>query len=114
MVTLPRKPISPKRWSLAELQADARSATRAFRNERLNEPLDLYNQSFNEFTSIFVTLIDQLPRIAKDPVNADLVAGVLDGKHRQKAFWLSHCATNIRRRSDDRRRRLAHAFKPTR
>ncbi len=68
------------------MQADARTATRAFRTERLNEPLDLYNQFFGEFASIFSTLIDRLPGIAKDPVDADLIADLLDGKNEQKAF----------------------------
>ena len=30
------------------VQADVRMATQAFRNERLNEPLDLYNQFFDQ------------------------------------------------------------------
>ncbi len=86
MATSPKKKVSPKQWSLAELQADAHTATRAFRNERLNEPLDLYNQFFTEFASIFGELIDQLPNIAKDPVDAELIADLVDGKNKQKAF----------------------------
>jgi hypothetical protein len=68
------------------LQVDAGLATSAFRNERLNEPLDLYNQFFTEFALIFAELIDQLPRIAKDPVNSKLIADLVDGKNKQKAF----------------------------
>ena len=57
-----------------------------FRNERINEPLDLYNRFFNEFAAIFVTLIDELPNIIRDPVDAELIADLVDGKNKQKAF----------------------------
>jgi hypothetical protein len=63
-----------------------RKATHAFRNERINEPLDLYNQFFRQFASIFSELIDQLPNIAKDPVDAELIADLVDGRNKQKAF----------------------------
>lgn len=63
-----------------------RTATSAFRNERLNEPLDLYNQFFDAFASIFLTLIDELPNIAKDPVDTELIATLVDGRNKQKAF----------------------------
>jgi hypothetical protein len=86
MATSPKKKVAPKQWSLAELQADARTATRTFRNERLNEPLDLYNQFFGQFAAIFAELIDQLPGITKDPVDAELIADLLDGRDQQKAF----------------------------
>jgi hypothetical protein len=63
-----------------------RTSTLAFRNERINEPLDLYNQFFDEFASIFVTLIDELPNIARDPVDAELIARLVDGRNEEKAF----------------------------
>jgi hypothetical protein len=68
------------------LQSDARDATDTFRNKRLNEPLDLYNKFFDQFATIFSGLIDQLSGIAKDPVDADLIADLLDRKNEQKAF----------------------------
>lgn len=86
MATSPKKKASPKRWSLAELQADVRTATRAFRNERISEPLDLYNRFFDRFAAIFGDLIEKLRDIAKDPVDAALIADLVDGKSKQKAF----------------------------
>jgi hypothetical protein len=86
MATSPKAKSSPKKWSLDELVSDARTATIAFRNERLNEPLDLYNKFFERFAAIFATPIDQLPAIARDPVDADLIADLVDGKDEQKAF----------------------------
>lgn len=86
MANSPKKKAAPKQWSLAELQADARTATRRFRNERLNEPLDLYNHFFGQFATIFAELIDQLAGITKNPVDAELIAGLLDGRNQQKAF----------------------------
>jgi hypothetical protein len=82
----PKQKILPKKWSLTELRADVRTATRAFRDERLSEPLDLYNQFFTEFASIFSELIDQFPGIVRDPVDAQLIADLIDGKNKQKAF----------------------------
>jgi hypothetical protein len=86
MPTSPKAKASPKKWSPGELLNDARAATIAFRNERLNEPLDLYNRFFDEFATIFAELINQLPAIAKKPVDAELIADLLDGKNQQKAF----------------------------
>src|SRR6266699_2143202 len=70
MATSPKEKASPKKWSSGELLSDARAATIAFRNERVNEPLDLYNRFFDEFATIF----------------AELIAHLLDGKSQQKAF----------------------------
>lgn len=86
MATLPTSRASPKKWSLKELQRDAEKATIAFRNERLGEPLDLYNGFFDQFAAIFTGLIDRLPRLLDDPVNAELIADLLDGRNAQKAF----------------------------
>jgi hypothetical protein len=68
------------------LQSDAIRARDAFRNERLEEPLDLYNKFFDKFVAIFGDLVDQLPNISKNPVDAELIAHLLDGKSNQKAF----------------------------
>ena len=76
----------PKRWSMPELQADATAAKHAFRHERLLEPLDLYNRFFGAFAGIFRQLIDKLPEIAAEPVDANLIADMVDGRDAQKAF----------------------------
>jgi hypothetical protein len=68
------------------LIGDAEVARAAFRNERLNEPLDLYNKFFGQFAAIFAKLIDQLPSIVRSPVDAGLIAELLDSKNKQKAF----------------------------
>jgi len=52
----------------------------------LEEPLDLYNQFFTTFADIFRQLIDKLPDIGADPVDAELIAGLIDGRDAQKAF----------------------------
>ncbi len=86
MAISPKKKASPKQWPLAELQADVRTATRAFRNERINEPLDLYNRFFDQFAAIFGKLVERLPDIAKDPVDSALIADLVEGRNEQKAF----------------------------
>jgi hypothetical protein len=68
------------------LASDAATAKSTFRNERLLEPLDLYNQFFATFAAIFRELINRLPDVAADPVNAELVADLMDGRDAQKAF----------------------------
>ena len=79
------KPL-PKRWTEAELESDAALAKRTFRNERLLEPLDLYNRFFTTFAGIFRELVDKLPEVTADPVNAELIAELGDGRDAQKAF----------------------------
>ena len=68
------------------MASDAATAKSTFRNERLLEPLDLYNQFFATFAAIFRELINRLPDVAADPVNAELVADLMDGRDAQKAF----------------------------
>jgi hypothetical protein len=76
----------PKKWKLDDLRADAVESTKQFRNERLLEPLDLYNQFFNTFAGIFRDLIDKLPDIVANPPNAEVIATAVTGKDQQKAF----------------------------
>ena len=68
------------------MESDAATAKRAFRNERLQEPLDLYNQFFATFASIFRQLIDTLPDLGAEPVDTELIASLIDGRNAQKAF----------------------------
>lgn len=76
----------PRRWSELQLEADAATAKSAFRHERLLEPLDLYNQFFTTFANIFRSLIDKLPHVSGDPVDAGLIADLVEGRDAQKAF----------------------------
>jgi hypothetical protein len=50
------------------------------------EPLDLYNQFFATFADIFRELIGKLRDITANPVNAELIADLIDGREAQKAF----------------------------
>lgn len=68
------------------MKSDAAKAKNAFRDERLLEPLDLYNQFFTTFTNIFRELINKLPDVAAEPVDAELIADLIDGRDAQKAF----------------------------
>jgi hypothetical protein len=68
------------------LASDAAAAKSAFRHERLLEPLDLYNRLFTSFVGIFRGLIDKLPDVAAEPVDAELIADLIDGRDAQKAF----------------------------
>ncbi len=68
------------------MESDAAKAKSAFRHERLLEPLDLYNQFFTRFADIFRDLIDKLAGITAEPVDAELIADLIDGRDAQKAF----------------------------
>ena len=50
------------------------------------EPLDLYNQFFATFARIFRELIDRLLDVAAEPLDAELIAKLVDGRDAQKAF----------------------------
>src|SRR5262245_22612833 len=76
----------PRHWTKAELGSDADTAKRSFRHERLQAPLDLYNQSFATFAGIFRQLIDQLTEIGAEPVDAELIASLIGERDAQKAF----------------------------
>jgi XamI restriction endonuclease len=68
------------------LESDAAVAKSVFRRERLQEPIDLYNQFFAVFADIFRQLIDKLPDIGAEPIDAELIADLVDGRNAQKAF----------------------------
>src|ERR1044072_5258145 len=86
MAFSPRTKSFPTSWPLESLQNDVIRARDAFRRERLGEPLDLYNKFFTVFAGIFAGLIERLPDALKDPVDAALIADLLNGKQKQKAF----------------------------
>lgn len=68
------------------MRADAAVARANFRYERVGEPLDLYRQFFDTFADIFRETIKNLPALAADPVDPALVAELVKGKQRRKAF----------------------------
>ena len=68
------------------MESDAAVAKSTFRNERLLEPLDLYNKFFTTFAEIFRELINKLPDVTAEPVDAELIADLIDGRDAQKAF----------------------------
>jgi hypothetical protein len=76
----------PPVWTAAQLTTDAATAKANFRVERIGEPLDLYKRFFARFLGIFRELIDKLPEVAADPVDAELVSHLVTGRDAQKAF----------------------------
>ena len=54
--------IEPRRWTLAELERDAKQATSVFREERLKESLNQYSNFFEHFSSVFRELEVVHPR----------------------------------------------------
>lgn len=76
----------PIRWTNTQLTNDAATARNLFREERVGEPLDLYNQFFHTFEGLFRDTIERLPDLAQNPIDADLVADLVRGRNQQKTF----------------------------
>lgn len=51
--------IPPKRWSRDELQADSRLAIAAFRKERVDEPLEIYDEAFAARLAVMEDLLEK-------------------------------------------------------
>ena len=61
----------PKSWSLEELTSDSETSRELFRKQRLDEPLALYSEFFNDFIPVFGRIIDRLPRLAEDAIDPE-------------------------------------------
>jgi hypothetical protein len=68
----------PTRWSKEQIQADALTAREEFRRERTGEPLEQYTAFFDQFSKIFVELVDKLGSFASDADPEKLVQIVGD------------------------------------
>jgi XamI restriction endonuclease len=79
-------PTQPIRWTAVQFEADARAAREIFRNERVGEPLALYENFFATFAAIFRETIGHLRAAAANPVDPELIADLVDGRNKQKAF----------------------------
>ena len=76
----------PIRWTSGQLKADAITARDIFREERVGEPLDLYNEFYHNFAGLFRETIALLPELASNPVDSELVANMVRGRDQQKTF----------------------------
>ena len=66
--------MTPRRWSLAQLEQDAETAKREFREARLREPLERYSTFFKSFAPIAAETIDRLHLLLEDPINVGALA----------------------------------------
>ncbi|HKH80130.1 MAG TPA: XamI family restriction endonuclease [Methylovirgula sp.] len=78
--------IAPIKWTTQQLAEDVAAAIHIFRYERLDEPKGAYDQFYATFEKLFEELIDQMPNIFHDPVDADLLSKLVKGRDRKKAF----------------------------
>lgn len=75
---------------MAELTSDTETAKTLFRQQRLDEPLELYSQFFETFAPIFSNIIDRLPALSEDPVDPDTMAELVrDGDVRTAFRYLA-------------------------
>jgi hypothetical protein len=80
----------PKNWTLAELTDDTGTAKTLFRQQRLDEPLELYSEFFETFAPIFSNIIDRLPALSEDPVDPETMAELVrDGDVRTAFRYLA-------------------------
>lgn len=65
---------------------DVEKAKTAFRDERLDEPLELYSQHFRAFSTIFAQLVDRIPELSATPLDADVIATLMRDSDTRRAF----------------------------
>jgi hypothetical protein len=75
---------SPPKWSLQDLQRDAREAKAIFRRERLDEPREQYSKFFHAFVPVFGALIDRLADVSDADPTA--LAEIVRDKNRRTGF----------------------------
>jgi hypothetical protein len=78
--------ITPPRWTEQQLATDAETATIAFRNERLDEPLELYSRHFESFSAVFRNIVDRLPELKGEPFSSDMIADLMRDGDTRRAF----------------------------
>ena len=76
----------PIQWTARQLADDARQARDIFRAERLEEPLELYNQFFDAFVTIFGRLIDRIGQLAKEDMPVEVIADTMSDDETRMAF----------------------------
>ncbi|MGP2490317.1 XamI family restriction endonuclease [Mesorhizobium sp. PUT5] len=76
----------PTKWTSQQLADDCLESVRAFRRERLDEPLELYSEHFENFSRVFAGVVDQIPDIKADPVNVDVLADLMRDDDTRRAL----------------------------
>lgn len=76
--------LQPPRWSAADLEADLRKAKDIFREERLDEPTDLYHEVFDEAQSTFETLLELTVDLST--IEEEIALEILSNPALQKGF----------------------------
>ena len=76
----------PKSWSLEELTSDSETSRELFRKQRLDEPLALYSEFFNDFVPVFGRIIDRLPRLAGDSIDPEAMPDLVQEGDSLTAF----------------------------
>ena len=78
--------IEPRRWTLAELERDAKEATSVFREERLKESLNQYSDFFERFAAVFRELVDRLPVLAHAEDSAETILEIFSEEDARTAL----------------------------
>ncbi len=76
----------PRRWTAAELARDAAEGAAVFRRERLREPLALYSRFYKAFAPVLGDVIDRIPSLSREPVDADAIAELVGDADRRTAL----------------------------
>ena len=62
------------------------SARTTFRDERLEEPLELYSEHFAAFSAVFASLIDRIPELQSPALDAGVIADLMGNDDNRRAF----------------------------
>lgn len=78
-----RIPVPPIRWTSAELDADRMTAITSFRRQRMEEPIDLYGELFDEERAVKEDLLETTVDLSQ---LADEALQILSNRDMQDAF----------------------------
>ena len=78
--------LEPIQWTSEQLGDDSARARDRFRAKRLEEPLELYTEFFDEFVPIFDRLIDQIEQLAEHEPDPDILIEVVSNDSTKMAF----------------------------
>ena len=61
-------------------------AENTFRDERMDEPLELYSKCFRNFSTVFGDLVDRIPELRNPKIDASVIADLMRNDDSRRAF----------------------------
>lgn len=71
---------------MEELLSDCAASEAVFRRERLDEPLEVYSEHFDNFSEVFKRIVDFIPDLQADPLDVDALAMLMGKRDTKRAL----------------------------